>query len=279
MSGLLVTVLAIGVGATNGVARSECFPVERLSADDRKVAEEILLKALDSEALYSLVGDIKAISSGWVSLRVDVEKPDLTTAERYRRILSSLRSGDDVFANLQPFWRVFEGKRYLEGVFYNRAAVSRVIRENREFFGFYGLSPSSHPIETVMAFETDATSRRSLAYGLLFGYPRYAIDFFVSADRIQRDKKTFVTRDFFHVPVFSGSKNSFVYAVPKGSTESDADRNLKALCAPILAEYRRRRAQYIGPGKLGPARLLRDWYDDGNGRCRPPFLQSAVKAE
>jgi hypothetical protein len=145
------------------------------------------------------------------------------------------------------------------------------VKENADLFAFWGVTPESHPIEVVMAFEVDATPRRSLAYGSLFGYPKHAVDFFVSAERQQRATQEFVQRDFFHVPVFSGSKNQFVYAVPKGSSETPADRALKARCAPILAKYKKLREKYFGPGRPGPHVLLRDWFDQGNGLCRVPM--------
>lgn len=40
----------------NAVPRQECFPLESLAKEDRSLSERLLLDALDSEALYTLVG-------------------------------------------------------------------------------------------------------------------------------------------------------------------------------------------------------------------------------
>jgi hypothetical protein len=258
--------LAILVTAAPGVARKDCFPVESLPAELRPRAEALLLKALDSEALYTFVG-LKPMSSGWASHRFKVDAPDLGALEKDRQVLGALRSGEDVFATLQPFWRVFEGARFVDGFLYNRDATSRAIRDHARFFAFYGVTPSSHPVEATMAFEVDATAQRNRGYGYLFGYPDHAVDFFVESEEINRRTKKFVPRDFLHIPTFAAEKHQFVYAVPKGHAVNQADVDLKAKAEPVLAHYRKLRAKYIGPGKLGVVQLLRDWFDDGTGRC------------
>ena len=49
--------------------------------------------------------------------------------------------------------------------------------------------------------------------------------------------------------------------------ESPEDRALRARAAQILAEYRKRREQYVGSGKPGIAALLRDWCCKADGAC------------
>jgi hypothetical protein len=261
------------------VPRAECFPLERLAPAERAEAEALLLKILDNEGLYTVVGGIKPISSGWLTIRFPVDRPASDAMERWRRILATFRCGDELFANLQPFWRIYEDQRTLDGVIFRRSRVADTVRERASLFGPFGVSPGSHPIEVVMAIEVDATPRRSRAYGHLFGYPPAAVDFFVAAETEMRHTKQFVVRDFRHVPVYSGSQNRFVYAVPKGSEETDADRALRARCAPILAAYQARRDKYIGPGKPGVAALIRDWFDDGRGRCHPDHALAMTKAD
>lgn len=258
--------LAFIISAAPGVARKDCFPVESLPVGLRPRAEALLLKALDSEALYTFVG-LKPVSSGWVSHRFKVDAPDLAALEEDRQVLSALRSGEDVFATLQPFWRVFEGARFVDGFLYNRDAVSQAVRDHARFFAFYGVTPSSHPVEATMAFEVDATAQRNRGYGYLFGYPDHAVEFFVESEETNRRTKKFVPRDFLHIPTFTAEKHQFVYAVPKGHAVNQADLDLKTKAEPILAHYRKLRANYIGPGKPGVVQLLRDWFDDGTGRC------------
>jgi len=263
--------------APSGVPRSECFPVETLPIELRAEAEDLLLKILDGEGLYTLVGGLKPISSGWFGTRIAVESPQLDGADRARRIAQTFRSGQDIVASIQPFWRVYEGSRYLDGFIYHRKSVAETVRTHRQLFGFWGLSPHSDPVQVVMAFEVDATPRRSRAYGYLFGYPKHAVDFFVQSEQAQRATGKFVERDFISIPTFGAATNRFIYAVPKGHTPNDDDRTLRERADRILAYYRELRPKYIGTGKPGAARLLRDWFDDGTGRCSPETALAKVE--
>jgi hypothetical protein len=52
----LLLVLLSFQALADGVPRAQCFPVEKLPPALRAKSEEMLLKALDTEALYTLVG-------------------------------------------------------------------------------------------------------------------------------------------------------------------------------------------------------------------------------
>ncbi|MCY7375395.1 MAG: hypothetical protein LH472_05430 [Pyrinomonadaceae bacterium] len=62
-------------------ARAECFAFENLPVEQRNRAEELLLKALDSEALYTIVGNIKPMSSGFQNFQIQVQLPRIEFAE------------------------------------------------------------------------------------------------------------------------------------------------------------------------------------------------------
>jgi hypothetical protein len=264
---LALVLLALPALAVSGVPRDQCFPIERLPAEFRPRAEELLLQAMDREALFTIVGGLKPVSSGWLSTRIEVTKPDIESLERDRRILETFHSGGELVATLQPFWRVYEETRYLDGYFVHRPSLRETIRRHRDYFGFYGLTESSHPIQTIMAVEYDPSPQRERGYGYLFGYPDYAVDFFVRSGFEQRRTGQLVPRDFISIPVFERETNRFVYAVPKGHEMNDEDRRLRERAAPILAMYRELRPKYIGEGKPGIVQLIRDWFDDGSGRC------------
>lgn len=267
---LAALVLAAPVySAPSGVPRAQCFPLETLPLEDRLLAEEMLLKLLDSEALYTVVGGLKPMSSGWYTTRVVTATPEIAPVERARRIVATFRCGDEIVASIQPFLRVYEGKRYLEGVVFHRAATRRTIAANPALFGAFGVTPSSEPIAAVLGLDGDETPERNRAYGVLFGYPPRAVDFFVKAEESRRAGGEFVVRDFLSIPVFGAETNRFVYAVPKGAARLPEDDALREAAAPILALYRKMRPRYVGPGKAGAARLVRDLLDDGRGRCSP----------
>jgi len=117
--------------------------------------------------------------------------------------------------------------------------------------------------------DKDPTTRRFRAYGHLFGFPEHAIDFFVQAAEDEEKTGKFVERDFFQIPTFDRLTGGYVYAVPKGYKPAAVDLDLRAKAADILASYQKRRGQFIGKGKAGPAALLRSWFDDGTGKCSP----------
>ncbi len=251
------------------VPRRECFPIERLPASLRARAEETLLALLDSEALYTVVGGVKPISSGFVRLSLKVAAPDTRALNELQQILSALRCGGDLRCELLPFHALYDGTRFVEGAVFYRPAVARTVAAHPEFFAPFGLAPDSDPLAIALLIEHDATTARNRGLGYLYGFPRYAVDFFVRAADDEERTRQRVPRDFVQIPTAAADTGRFVYAVPKGHTPRTEDIALKEAAALILAEYRARRERYIGPGKPGVVALLRDWFDDGTGLCAP----------
>lgn len=222
---------------------------------------------MDGEALYTIIGGLKPMSSGWYSTSLNVSNPKWSELEDVRQITRAFRSGDELSAGVMPFWRVYEEERYLDGYFFHSRSFAEAVRRRSGFFAFYGITPSMSPLSALMAFEVDQTSRRSRAYGWLFGYPDHAVDFFAESEESQRLGGPFVERDFLSIPVYESPTNRFVYAIPKGSEVRAEDRELKEKAEQILAYYKKLRPLYIGDGKPGIAALLRDWFDNGSGQC------------
>jgi hypothetical protein len=258
-----------------GVPRAECFPIEKLRPELRAKAEEVLLHACDREALYTLVGAIKPMSSGWLSVSFSLDKPNPKSADDMREIVAALRCGDEISAQLYTY-AMPQGRRVLlEGAMFSRPALRRMIATRQEFWNGFAITPQAEPLAVLLPTEHADMATRYRGYGYLFGYPKHAVDFFVTSSQ-QRDtdpNKKLVPRDFLSIPTFDRETNAFVYAVPKGQAPNAEDLALRARCAPIFAEYKRRRAQYIGAGKPGIVALLRDWFDSGQGVCSPSFAR------
>lgn len=296
-----ITLLLIFVFNSFG-QRSECFPFEKLSPEKRKTAEELLLKAIDSEALYTIVGGMKPMSNGFASAEFSVreirgisetealdlvkkypneeakkgiseaEKRKLSLAESFlkrqnslrkidetREILGHFRCGDNIFADIQHYAKTFEGKRFTDSVIFNRTSLKKMLKEKSDFFVRFGVTENSHPLQVLYAVEYDETGARFGGYGYLFGYPDYAVKFFVQAADEEEFTGKFVERDFYSIPTFSNPTNRFVYAVPKGHVENETDKELKAKALKVFEEYKKRRDQYIGDGKKGVVEMMRDW--------------------
>lgn len=262
---------------------TDCFPFERLSDPLRTRAEVMLLRALDGEALYTLAGGLKPMSSGLVSTSIKVDAPDLAEAEITRQVLAAWTCGGEIAAGLHHFAAVYEGARSLEAVVFHRPALRHLLVRHAPFFSPFGLSPSSDPMEVVMTVEYAASSSRLRGYGHLFGYPDYAVDFFVAASETQRAEEeatgtgTLVPRDFFTLQTVRGERR-FVYAVPKGHEQNDADRTLKTAADALFADYAARRARHITDNNAsGVLALVREWFDDGTGDVRPSHARRPPK--
>jgi hypothetical protein len=124
-------------------------------------------------------------------------------------------------------------------------------------------------MEVLMTIEHSQPGTRWRGLGYLFGFPLYAVDFFVAAGEEEQRTGKFVERDFYSISTFVAAERHFVWAVSKGHEEREEDRAIKSRAALILAKYQKRRARYIGPGKRGVVKMLRDWLNDV-GVCRSP---------
>ncbi len=253
-----------------GVTRSECFPVETLPAEMRPEAERLLLRLMDTEALYTMVGGMKPMSSGFAAYQFRIDQPDTEKLERARRLLSVFRCGDEYVADLQVFARPQGQKRTAHAFVAHRPTLARAVHAYPEYFGPLGITPASHPLQVLYTVEYQPPLERSRGLGYLYGYPRYAVDFFVEAQAEGQRTGKLVPRDFFQIPTHSHDTGRFVWAVPRGHQPTEEDRATREQATRILADYRERRKRYVGEGKPGIVALLRDWFDDGTGRCGPP---------
>lgn len=278
LSAALLTLPAPALRADGaGVPRAECFPLERLPPDLRERSEALLLKALDSEALYTIFDGVKPISSGFAAFEFSVTDAKLSDLEETRRLLAAWRCGDDLYADVYHFSAVYGGYRYADGFVAHRPALARLIERFPDLFGRWGLTPGAHPMEIVLAVEYDTTTARFRGYGYLFGYPDHAVDFFVQAAGIQRRTGRRVEREFYSVQTYREPANLYAWAVPVGHRENAEDLAIRTRAIAILGDYRARRARYIGPGKPGVVELLRDAFHDGAGRYAARHYRVAEK--
>jgi len=251
------------------VACSECFPIETLPEELQAPALALLLQALDTEALYSIGGDLKAMSSGFASLEFPTEdggSDDLTDLET---IVATFHCGAALEGAVQVFTQDFEGTSFAEALIFRAPRFPETVDGYPDPFETIGVDGATAPLEVVDAVDAASDSERFRGYGYLFGYPEHAVDFFVEAAEIEAETGNFVERDFLHIPVYDRPTGAFTYAVPVDHEPNDADDALAAAAQPVLATYAARRAQFVGDGKEGVLALLRSWFDDGTGSCSP----------
>ncbi|MFC1465916.1 MAG: hypothetical protein ACFLMY_13830 [Candidatus Brachytrichaceae bacterium NZ_4S206] len=258
---------------TPTVPTAACLPVDGVPIETVRLADRLLLEAGDGEALYTLAGGLKPLSSGRAfSFAVDPAPAisALDSLDAMRRAARLLACGE-----IGAFVHVFTAtsgdsirRRSAELVVHHRGAVARTVQRHAAFFGTLGITPAADAREVLAAVENAPRADRWRGYGLLFGYPEDAVDFFVRAGLAGDSTRTIAPRDFRRIETyrkFAAERDgppvlsTFVYAVPKGSPESPADRALREASAPIYARYRQERARGITPDSAGALTLWRRW--------------------
>jgi len=237
---------------------------------DTALADTVLAYALDHEALYSLADTLKPISSVQF-LRYAVAKDStmkdgdamittkdslLQKIEAYHKVCKALSKGDFEFV-LMPFQRTDKGTRNLEIYVVRKSRFASILKTHSSFFGQWGFTPATKPAVVLTAVEYETRLDRNRAYGYLFGYPAYAVDFFVESTKKQEadTAKTLVPRDFFAIPVFAGNNGYFTYAMPKDYQPTATDSAIYKKAMVTLEKYKAIREKYNTPQGLRAMKL------------------------
>jgi hypothetical protein len=257
-------------------ARDGCFAIDRLPARERAIAVNLLQAASDGEALYTLSGGLKPVSSDFLSVtRTVAPRVDSTALDSLatvKRVAEALRCGPISFHVLEfaaTYTRPDSSRYRVADVFVvHRDGLRRTLARHDAYWRSIGVTVESDPARVLSAVETAPRAARWRGFGHLFGYPDAAVDFFVEAGESQANGGPFVRRDFRRIETFRKfpardgeppTLSSFVYAVPLGAPESDADRALRAAAAPIYLDYVARRERFLAPEGAGIAALWQDW--------------------
>jgi len=259
----------------DAVACEACFPVESLTEEARAKAEAVLLAALDGEALYTLLSDMKPMSSGFSGLTFPSSSRTVPELDTLRSILKVFACTPRLSGDVQVFAQASEGERSADALLFHRPRFAATIEQHPSPFAALQITSTMDPLAAVELLDRDQTSKRFRAYGYLFGYPKHAVEFFVSAEESESATGKFVEREFVHIPTFAKPTGAFTYAVPKGHALTSEDLALRAKAAPVLAAYKKARAEHIEGGQ-GAAGLLRAVFDDGAGRCKPENAEAYV---
>lgn len=276
---LLFAVAVLGCGSMGSTQYASapraaaCFDLSVLPGEDRAYADSLLGAALGHEALYTLYAPIKPMSS-MAMLRLPVARADslsgvrnavpdgaetaLGQAARFHRVAQALRCGALAMV-VVPYRRSYDGERILQMSVVDTTRLNEVLRRDAVFWGQWGFVPGADPATVVTTVEFEEPLERFRGYGYLFGYPEYAVDFFVEAAREEARTGAFVERDFFHIPVHAATQGYFTYAIPKGHRPTAVDSTLYRQALDVLQAYNAHRLRYVRPdGSVRAADLLRD---------------------
>ena len=203
----------------------------------------LIRDAADQEALYTLAGGLKPMSSGFWQASFAVDEPNFVELEQVRHALGVLRN-DTWYADVQVFAKAYDGERSAQAFVVHRNALRRMIERHADFWNPWGITPSTHPAVIVAVVDRMPKADRWRGYGHLFGYPDAAVDFFVEAGlaaaaggEIGPGKD----RRFVQIPTHAFETGRFTYAVPLDHTETAADATLASRASRILEAYRAQR--------------------------------------
>lgn len=96
-----------------------------------------------------------------------------------------------------PFDAQTKASDFFEIVAVDKRLLADIIRRDQAFWGQWGFVPESNLAVVLAITEFEEKLDRYRAYGYLFGYPEYAVTFFVEAAREQDSTKNLCRAIFF----------------------------------------------------------------------------------
>lgn len=223
-----------------------CWPVHALTdAQDRALANSLLREALDTEALYTIVGGIKPLSWGIGRKLLPADRAEAELlVQRYKRIVRALHCADVEFFVAANHVRI-------EPYIVHHARFRAMLAKHEAFFKKLGITPTDPPYEVLAKLQGADPVADAQATGYLLGFPEYAVDHFASTPLM-------TPRRFVDIPTHRRSRHTdryeFVYAAPAHPGPRREDQELAERCRPVFTAYEARRAL-----QEEPAVLLRTW--------------------
>jgi hypothetical protein len=260
-SGLLLS--SISSCTTRQVENNDRVEFKAAQDDDGtyKLIDSILQKGLDREALYTLLSDIKPISSLSMytfpiantdsAAYISGNAFDITSNQKYLNKIEKIQNAmnklniPDLHFFVIPYKGASKNERNMQIYVARKSAVNRVLKEHKTFFGQFGWVEGVDPKILVTANEFGFKYDRLRGFGYLFGYPSHAVDFYTEAEFTNEKKKEFVKRKFFQIPTYERNSGYFVYAYPENYTpKQDVDSALYNRSVKVLDHYKSIRKNY-----------------------------------
>jgi tetrahydromethanopterin S-methyltransferase subunit F len=185
---MLCSLLVVFPALASDVRRSECFPIETLPPQLQSRAEKIFLDTLDSVALYTVINGLKPLTADLrhVGLADPRNLQGTTAIADLERIASVFRCGDEIQMFVCISCDPNRGRADLYVA--NKRAIAAIIKRRTDLFASLGVTGFTPPAQVLYLAERflapegrdaksniDDTVRYTTIYGLLFGYPEYAV--------------------------------------------------------------------------------------------------------
>lgn len=249
-----------------------------VTTQETQLIDSILQYGLDHEALYTLLSDIKPMSS-LITFYYPIANDDslkktsahILERSKHGAYLDKLYSVQQALNRLNfpdlefvmiPYQRAQGNKRVIQLSVLRISVLDSLLKARESFFGQFGLVPGTHPVVVTTTIENADIYERYRGYGYLFGYPDYAVDFFTEASYQANVAKQFQPRKFFQIPVHARKDGYFVYAYPENHTPAaDVDSAIYYKARNVLENYEKIREKYMdADGTIRAYQLLLDHY-------------------
>jgi hypothetical protein len=266
---LILLICIHAVGYSQPYLSSE-FKAKGVTRKEYRKIKNIYTNLLDNVALYTMVGDIKPVSCMSVKCYTKYEsvtrrndKRVIKRTDELRQIVKKMNNEDLHFAIYNPQRAYMIKKedtsrvwRIPDLLIMNKCLVKKAIKDEKDFFESIDINEDSNMDSIAKKVFIDQTcdSLNEKAQGLLFGYPKYAIDFFINADRgyVKNDRKP------IKIPAYD-KKSDFVFVVPIGHQLSQEDSLIIDKASMVLEKYKTKRRKYINLFKHQPYELYKEW--------------------
>lgn len=249
-----------------------------LTQQERSMLDSILQRGLDNEALYTLLGDLKPMSSlgtfTYPLANTDSLKRisgDVLNREEHGKYLDRIQliqravnklSLPDLQFVMVPYLSAKGNRRVIQLSVVRISALKRLLKDKESFYGQFGLVPDTDPVVVVTAIECNEKFARWRGYGYLFGYPDYAVDFYNEAAIESEEVGKPIERNIFRIPTYNPKYSNYAYAYPKGSSPTaEVDSTLYYRAEKVLHEYKNIRNNYLNSDSTVQSyKLLQDYY-------------------
>lgn len=261
-----------------------------ISEKNMDEANLLLSEMLDGVGLFTILGDFKPMSSIKLkSLSYLYQLPqNATDAEERRRLiikkveeLSPLlreMSGGPLYFSFAPIIpnipvpnANYKAMIMPELLIFRKDITKKTILRYDSFFQSIGINSSKDFIADleVFLFKKDAANEnnRTRAFGYLFGYPDYAIDFYINASNkktVNKQKPIITTskndRNFVRIPVY-GKGNNYSYAIPKNNKPKSEDVEIMNRANSTLEKYKQRKEE-MQNSPFNAILFIKNWYDE-----------------
>ncbi len=219
-------------------------------------------RMLDSEALYTLTGGLKPVSEGFWKTRLSKDDGQSPLVLETRRTLEALPLDPAFEVGVLVLARANGQWRHASAFVAHRPSLQALIHRRSDVFAPLGITAKSPAWEVLERIDQASNSERWRGFGLLFGYPDYAVEFFVQAGEEEERTQEFVKREFINLPTFVSDRGRFVYAVPLGHVLRQEDHDLRCRVDIIFHHYLACRGAFISEEEgadHGALPLLADW--------------------